>query len=364
MRERVLGALRLRTAQQDAETSVAASTLAVLQALPLDWLIVGDGFTVEAESDAVPLLGITKASRLQDKALRTLVTQAVRTREVRESELDIGGSGLGAALRHVRVRVCPLDASKAVLLLEDVTHPLRVDAMRRDFIVNVSHELKTPVGALLLLAEAAKSAIDDPQSLHRFIDRMQTEADRLGRLINDLTDLSRLQSSEPSGLTQSVAVGGLFAEAADSVQLLANNRNVEVVIADVGDLRVEGDEDQLVAALRNLLANAITYSPVETRVTMSATVTGDRIDLMVSDQGIGIPEAEQQRIFERFYRVDPARSRATGGTGLGLSIVKHICAAHGGECVVWSKPGEGSTFTLRLRHGHVDAALSAQEQNG
>ena len=355
----MLGALRKRTAQQDAETGVAASTLAVLQALPLDWLVVGENFAVEAQSDSVATLGISNTKRLHDRALRTLVTQAVRTGEVRESELDIGGAALGAALRHVRVRVCPLDAVQAVLLIEDVTHPLRVDAMRRDFIVNVSHELKTPVGALLLLAEAAKSAIDDPQSLHRFIDRMQTEADRLGRLINDLTDLSRLQSSEPSEQMESIAVSGLFAEAADSVQLLANNRKVEVVIADVGDLRVEGDEDQLVAALRNLLANAITYSPADTRVTMSATQDGERVDLMVSDQGIGIPEAELERIFERFYRVDPARSRATGGTGLGLSIVKHICAAHGGECVVWSKPGEGSTFTLRLRHGHVDAALSA-----
>ena len=355
----MLGALRKRTAQQDAETGVAASTLAVLQALPLDWLVVGENFAVEAQSDSVAALGISNTKRLHDRALRTLVTQAVRTGEVRESELDIGGAGTGAALRHVRVRVCPLDAVQAVLLIEDVTHPLRVDAMRRDFIVNVSHELKTPVGALLLLAEAAKSAIDDPHSLHRFIDRMQTEADRLGRLINDLTDLSRLQSSEPSEQMESIAIAGLFAEAADSVQLLANNRKVEVVIADVGDLRVEGDEDQLVAALRNLLANAITYSPADTRVTMSATQNEERIDLMVSDQGIGIPESELERIFERFYRVDPARSRATGGTGLGLSIVKHICAAHGGECVVWSKPGEGSTFTLRLRHGHVDAALSA-----
>lgn len=350
----MFGARRARRTEQPHAPAVAESTLRVLRALPLDWMVVSDGFRIEAESERAGMLGISDKRRLTDKALRALLTRAVRDGAVRESELDIGGAVHGAPLRHVRARICPLDVERAVLLIEDVTHPLRVDAMRRDFIINVSHELKTPVGALLLLVEAVKSSADDPQSLHRFIDRMETEADRLGRLVNDLTDLSRLQASEPGARVDRIPVARLFAEAVDSVRLLAGSRNVEIVVADTGEATVEGDEDQLVIALRNLLSNAITYSPPDTRVTVAASTQEDRIDLTVSDQGIGIAEAEQERIFERFYRVDPARSRATGGTGLGLAIVKHICAAHGGECLVWSKPGEGSTFTLRLRPGHPD----------
>lgn len=339
--------------------AIAESTLRILRALPLDWLVVDDAFRIEAESDHAGMLGISDAGRLTDKALRAQVARAIRGGDVQEGELDTGGALRGAPMRHMRVRACPLDVGQAVLLIEDVTHPLRVDAMRRDFIVNVSHELKTPVGALLLLAEAVKSSADDPENLRRFIDRMGVEAERLGRLITDLTDLSQLQAPEPSRHMGCVPVWRLFAEATDSVRLLANSHNVEIVIADTGDTQVHGDEDQLVTALRNLLSNAIAYSPPDTRVTVAATIQDDRIDLTVSDQGIGISEAEQNRIFERFYRVDPARSRATGGTGLGLAIVKHICAAHGGECLVWSKPGEGSTFTLRLRRGHPDPTASS-----
>lgn len=341
------------------ESGVAPSTLAVLHALPLEWLVVGQGFKIDAASEHASSLGIADAQRLTDRQLRAQVTRALREGGVCEAELDIGGASRGAPPRHARVRVSQLEAEQAVILIEDVTLPLRVDAMRRDFIVNVSHELKTPVGALLLLAEAVKSSSDDAESLHRFIDRMQMEAERLSRLINDLTDLSRLQASEPRLERRVVPVARLFAEAADSVRLLASNREVEIAVGDVSDWSVTGDEDQLVTAMRNLLSNAITYSPPATRVTMSARLVDDYIDLMVSDQGIGIAAVEQSRIFERFYRVDPARSRATGGTGLGLAIVKHIATAHGGECFVWSKPGAGSTFTLRLRHGHSDTAASA-----
>lgn len=359
MRDRALTALRGRREPSPTDSSVAPSTLAVLQALPIEWLVVGEGFRIEATSALATSLGITDAQRLTHRQLRAKVTSAVREGGVHEAELDIGGAPRGAPPRHVRVRVSKLQERQAVILIEDVTHPLRVDAMRRDFIVNVSHELKTPVGALLLLAEAVKSSAEDPESLHRFVDRMQMEAERLSRLINDLTDLSRLQASEPMTQRREIPVERLFAEAADSVQLLASTRGMEILIGDVADWKVIGDEDQLVTAVRNLLANAITYSEPATRVTLSAQLVDGNIDLIVSDQGIGISETEQSRIFERFYRVDPARSRATGGTGLGLAIVKHIATAHGGECFVWSKPGAGSTFTLRLRHGHFDTAVSA-----
>ena len=362
MRQRALATLRGKRESPAASPSVVPSTLAVLQALPIEWLVVGQGFTIDAASEFALTLGITDAQRLTDRNLRAQVTAALRAGDVREADLDIGGAARGAPPRHVRVRVSRLDEQQAVILIEDVTHPLRVDAMRRDFIVNVSHELKTPVGALLLLAEAVRSSADDPGSLHRFVDRMQLEAERLSRLINDLTDLSRLQASEPLTDRREIPVARLFAEAGDSVRLLAAKRGIELVVGDTAGWCVTGDEEQLVTAVRNLLTNAITYSEPATRVTLSAQRAVDHTDLMVSDQGIGIPDSEQSRIFERFYRVDPARSRATGGTGLGLAIVKHIVAAHGGECFVWSKPGAGSTFTLRLRHGHLDTATSATDQ--
>ena len=353
----------MRGRQADAaptSTVLPTSTLAVLQALPMDWLVVSSGFRIDAESEGLALLGVTESGRLTDSTLRSEITQAVRTMQVRELEFDVGANK-SVAQRVARVRVCPLDARQAVVLIEDVTHPLRVDAMRRDFIVNVSHELKTPVGALLLLAEAAKSSLDEPVTLERFINRMQTEAERMSRLINDLTDLSRLQAANPDAHRTDIPVHRLFAEALDSVRLIAERNEVELLSANTGTLVVTGDEEQLVTALRNLLLNAITYSPNRTRVTLTANVAADHVDLVVSDQGIGIPESEQSRIFERFYRVDPARSRETGGTGLGLAIVKHIAAAHGGDCLVWSKPNEGSTFTLRLRHGHRGATGSSSQ---
>lgn len=329
---------------------IAASTLALLQTLPLEWIAVGPGFSIEASSARAADFGLVRAGALSDRKLRAAVTAALRSPEAPELELDLGGAARGAAPRQVRVRATAVGVEQVILLIEDLSHPLRVDAMRRDFIVNVSHELKTPVGALLLLAEAIKASTDDRETLLRFVDRLQTESERLSRLINDLTDLSRLQASEPAPMDHAIGVDRLFAEATDTVRLLAHNRDIDIVIGDARGVTVRGDEEQLVTALRNLLTNAITYSPTHTRVRITARVVDGFAELSVSDQGLGIDTADQERIFERFYRVDPARSRATGGTGLGLAIVKHICTAHGGECLVWSQPGEGSTFTLRLPH--------------
>lgn len=327
---------------------IAGSTLALLRALPMEWLVVGPGFAVEAAPEHSAHLGLQRAGTLVNRELRAAVTAALRGGGVSELELDLGGSAGSSAPRRARVRATAVGPQQAVVLIEDVSHPIRVDAMRRDFIVNVSHELKTPVGALLLLAEAARSCTDDAERLNRFVDRMQMEAERLSRLINDLTDLSRLQAAGPTPFDECVRVDALFAEAADTVRLLAANRSIEIVVGGAAELCVRGDNEQLLTALRNLLTNAITYSPEGTRVRLSAQADEEIVELRVSDQGIGIAEAEQERIFERFYRVDPARSRATGGTGLGLSIVKYISTSHGGECLVWSRPGEGSTFTLRL----------------
>jgi two-component system sensor histidine kinase SenX3 len=245
-----------------------------------------------------------------------------------------------------------LGDDQVLLLAEDQTALRRLDAVRRDFVANVSHELKTPVGALALLAEAMSGSADDPQAVRRFALRMQHESHRLTMMVQDLISLSRLQSNDPLRQARVINVDDAVAEAVDTTHLEAEAREIRLEVRGQHGLSVLGDEDQLATALRNLVANAINYSPDHTRITIGVSIVDDVVELSVADQGIGIPERDLERIFERFYRVDPARSRATGGTGLGLSIVKHVAVNHGGEVRVWSSEGAGSTFTLRLPAHH------------
>jgi two-component system sensor histidine kinase SenX3 len=247
------------------------------------------------------------------------------------------------------------------LLLDDVTEVRRLEAVRRDFVANVSHELKTPVGALTLLAEAVLDAADDAEAVQRFAGRMQRESARLGRLVRELIELSRLQGAEPLPGNDLVLVSALLDEAQDRTRLAAEKAGISVVVRYADDLVVRGNETQLTVAIANLVDNAIAYSPRGTRVAVSARAADGHVDISVSDQGIGIAESELPRVFERFYRVDQARSRATGGTGLGLAIVKHVATNHGGTVSVWSVPGAGSTFTIRLPAVHQAQASSERE---
>jgi two-component system sensor histidine kinase SenX3 len=241
--------------------------------------------------------------------------------------------------------------------------------VRRDFVANVSHELKTPVGALSLLSEAVTDAADDPEAVTRFAGRMQTEAVRLTNLVQELIDLSRVQDDGPIADPDPVPVDALVDEAVSRIRQTADKKNIEIAVADAGDLCLRGDRDRLSTALGNLVENAVNYSPEGTRVAIGFRTVpgtgGSQIELTVTDQGIGIPEKDRERIFERFYRVDPARSRQTGGTGLGLSIVKHVVAAHGGQISVWSVEGQGSTFTVRLpAHKQQPPAQAANREEG
>jgi two-component system sensor histidine kinase SenX3 len=252
------------------------------------------------------------------------------------------------------VRVAPLGAAVGggglvLLLVEDQTESRRVEEIRRDFVANTSHELKTPVGALALLAETVEDAADDPEAVRRFAGRMRQEAARLTNLVQDMITLSRIQAAEPIPDPVPVALDVIVAEALDRCRMKASARGIELAATGTHGLAVLGDEDLLITALRNLLENAVAYSPDKTRVEVSTGLVGEEsAEISVADQGIGIPERDRERIFERFYRVDPARSRATGGTGLGLAIVKHVTAAHGGKVTVESTEGAGSTFTLTL----------------
>jgi two-component system sensor histidine kinase SenX3 len=247
------------------------------------------------------------------------------------------------------VRIAPLGSRLVLVLVEDRTEARRVDEVRRDFVANVSHELKTPIGALALLAETVEDAAEDPEAVRRFAGRMRQEASRLTKLAQDLIILSRIQAAEPIPDPIPVELAIVVAEALDRCRMKANAHGIELAATTDPGLVVLGDEDLLVNALRNLLENAVAYSPEKTRVVVSTRRIDDHAaEVSVADQGIGIPQRDLERIFERFYRVDPARSRATGGTGLGLAIVKHVTAAHGGEVKVWSREGAGSTFTLRL----------------
>jgi len=340
---------REKPAEQDPERTLPAGVASVLAVLPSSAVVLDRDDRVLRASSAARAFGLVRGEELVPAELRAMARRVRMDGEIRESEIEVPGQKFGQESTSFAVRVAPLGPHGQVLVLaEDQTERRRVEAVRRDFVANVSHELKTPVGALHLLAETVQDAADDPEAVKRFAGRMQHEAARLTHLVQDLITLSRIQGGEPIPNPGPVSVQEAVTEAIDRCNTRAAAKDISLVAASVEGLRIYGDEDLLVTALRNLIDNAINYSPEHTRVVISARSVGDVVEISVSDQGIGIPESAQQRIFERFFRVDAARSRATGGTGLGLAIVKHVAVAHGGEVTVWSKEGSGSTFTLRL----------------
>ena len=341
------------SAQRRQPPRLPAGIAAVLSVLSSSAVVIDSDDRVLRASAAARSFGLVKGDRLMVGELLALARQVRRDGEIREGEIEVSGTRFGGRTTSFAVRVAPLGSGVGggglvLLLAEDQTESRRVEEVRRDFVANVSHELKTPVGALALLAETVEDAADDPDAVRRFAGRMRQEASRLTNLVQDIITLSRIQAAEPVPDPVAVQVDAIVAEALDRCRMKANARGI--ALAEVGDhgLGVLGDEDLLLTAIRNLLENAVAYSPERTRVLVTTRRADDRVEISVEDQGIGIPERDLQRIFERFYRVDPARSRATGGTGLGLAIVKHVTAAHGGAVTVRSVEGAGSTFTLSL----------------
>jgi two-component system sensor histidine kinase SenX3 len=299
-------------------------------------------------SPAAVAHGLVRGHEVVHTELLDLARAVRRDGVIREAELELR-KGIGEGRIVVSARVAPLGASHVLLLVEDRTQAARVDEIRRDFLANVSHELKTPVGGIALLAEAIRDAHDDPEAVARFATRIGVESTRLTRLVKEIVELSRLQGADVIKEPQLTDVGACADDAVERSRLLAEEHGITLASSVEPGCEVWGDAELVTTAISNLVGNAIAYSDRDTRVgvTVRRTPAG-LVDVSVTDQGLGIAPEEQARIFERFYRVDTARSRATGGTGLGLAIVKHVADNHGGHVRVWSEPGRGSTFTIEL----------------
>jgi two-component system, OmpR family, sensor histidine kinase SenX3 len=272
----------------------------------------------------------------------------VRHGEPIARELHLARGPFGEASIHVFVRVARLGTRFVLVLADDRTESYRLEEVRRDFVANVSHELKTPIGAVSLLAEALEHAAKEPDEVKRFAKRLTIEAERLARITHEIIELSRLQAGDPLHDATLVDIDAVVNQAVDRNRVAAEKHGISLVTGGDAGSEVFGDEALLVTAVHNLVSNAIQYSPDNSRVGIGVSHADGVVEIAVTDQGVGIPEAERDRVFERFFRVDTARSRNTGGTGLGLAIVKHVVQNHGGDVRVWSHPGSGSTFTIRL----------------
>lgn len=335
--------------EQELSTQIPEVLVKTLNSLEAESLVVVPIDQVVFQSQAASSFGLLKDDRIVSEELMALIRVVRRNKEQQRGTLELARGPIGSGKRELKVSVSLLDEEGTVLvLLTDESEASRIEAVRRDFVANVSHELKTPIGALGLLSEAILGAKDQPEEVVRFASRMQNEAKRLTELVQEIIDLSRLQSSDPLQKALEVDVVDVVREAVDQAQFSSEQRGISLEIGEIEAATVIGDREQLITAVHNLIENAVNYSPERTKVSIVTKRNGNLIEISVADQGIGIAESELKRIFERFYRVDPARSRLTGGTGLGLSIVKHVALNHGGDVKVWSKIGVGSTFTLQL----------------
>ncbi len=314
-------------------------------------LFVGNEDDVLDATEPARTMGLARGSRVASPRMLELVRSVRRSGLADHATIERPGS-TSAVPANLAVAVAPLRDGVVVVLARDISEEHRIDLSRRDFVTNISHELKTPIGAIGLLSEAVEKASDDPEMVIRFATRMQRESARLAELVQQIITLSRLQSDDPLREAKGIDISSVVRRAVDRLASTARARHVTLTVSDRDPGDVIGDGPQLIDAVANLIANAISYSHDGARVavTCARRKHGDDevIEIAVTDNGIGIAEADQERIFDRFFRVDPDRSRASGGTGLGLSIVKLVTEAHGGTVSVWSKVGSGSTFTLRL----------------
>ncbi|MET0452903.1 MAG: ATP-binding protein [Mycobacterium sp.] len=347
---RIAARRQRRSVDQDGIT-VSQMLQQIVALSPVGTVVVDKYRDVVFMNEKARELGLVRERLLDDRAWtaaqRTLSTGVdvdfdlapVRRQNPGRSGLSVGG--------HVRL-LSEDDRRFAVVFVDDQSEHARMEATRRDFVANVSHELKTPVGAMGVLAEALLASTDDPETVGRFAEMMVTESNRLANMVGELIELSRLQGAAPLPDLDAVDVDTVVSEALSRYKVAADNADIAITTDAPTGYRVKGDEQLLVTAIANLVSNAIAYSPKGSPVSISRRRRGDNIEIAVTDRGIGIARDDQERVFERFFRVDTARSRATGGTGLGLAIVKHVAANHNGSIRLWSQPGTGSTFTLSI----------------
>jgi two-component system sensor histidine kinase SenX3 len=340
-----------RRAITEAGITVSQMLQHVVSLAPIGMVVVDTHRDVVFINDRAVELGLVRDRLLDERAWKAAQRTLATGEEV---DVDLSPPRRAAAGRsgvsvrgHVRL-LSDQDPRFAVVYLDDQSEQARMEASRRDFVANVSHELKTPVAAMGVLAEALLESGDDPETVHRFGEKILTESQRLASMVGELIELSRLQGAEPLPELESVDVDTVVSEAISRHKVAADNAEITVTTDAPSGFRVLGDQALLVMALANLISNAIAYSPDASKVSISRRRRGDNIEIAVTDRGIGIARADQERVFERFFRVDKARSRATGGTGLGLAIVKHVAANHNGSIRLWSQPGTGSTFTLSI----------------
>jgi len=335
--------------QPNSATLLPKSLLDLLKLFDAENIVLGNGDVVLEYSAGVSTLNVIRDQYLNNEFMLRLVRATRRSGKTQEVTMELPRGPIGAGTHDLLVRVSLLgEDGLIVILIFDDSEMRRLDSIRRDFVANISHELKTPIGALSILSEAVLGASDDPEAITRFANRMQSEASRLTELVQEIINLSRLQDDDPLKRAQPFGISESIKEAIDQSRLNAETRKVEIVYNNKDSAVINGDRDQVTMAIHNLIENAINYSPDSTRVAIGVNEVDGICEISISDQGIGIPEKDLERIFERFYRVDAARSRITGGTGLGLSIVKHVVTNHGGDISVWSVEGAGSTFTIRL----------------
>jgi two-component system, OmpR family, sensor histidine kinase SenX3 len=342
---------RQRAAVDAAGITIAQMLERIVALMPLGAAVVDRHRDVVYHNGRAKELGLVRERQLDDEAWqaarRTLADGADVEFDLLPGKRQVPGrAGLSV---HGQARLLSEEDRRfAVVFVYDHSEYARMEATRRDFVANVSHELKTPVGAMSVLAEALLSSADDPETVRRFGEKVLVEATRLGNMVSELIELSRLQGAERMPDMGPVDVDDVVSEAISRHKVPADNADIVVRTDDASGLRMHGEQALLVTALANLVSNAIAYSPRGSLVSISRRRRGDNIEIAVTDRGIGIDRKDQERVFERFFRADKARSRATGGTGLGLAIVKHVAANHGGSIGLWSQLGTGSTFTLSI----------------
>ena len=328
---------------------ISDEELDLLTLFDAESIVLSPSDAIIFQSKGIGTFNLVRDLHLANESLLRLVRATRRSGQIQEATLELPRGPIGAGTHDLLVRVAPIGGRGLItILIFDDSEMRRLDSIRRDFVANISHELKTPIGALSILSEAVLGASDDPVAITRFANRMQTESKRLTDLVQEIINLSRLQDDDPLKRAQKFLVSECVQDALDQSRLNAENRNVQFLYKNEIQTYANGDREQITMAIHNLIENAINYSPDGTRVAIAIKEIDGICEISITDQGIGIPEKDLERIFERFYRVDPARSRLTGGTGLGLSIVKHIVTNHGGDVSVWSVEGAGSTFTIRL----------------